>query len=464
MTIQRHRLVIVGGSDAGIAAGLRAQQLDPSIEPLVVVADAYPNFSICGLPFYLSGETPDWRDLAHRSRSDMKAAGLRFRLDHTATHIDADRHALTVRDPDGDEHMIGYDTLIVGTGAIPARPPIHGLDTPGVHVLHSMDHVFAVHDRITLPSTRTAIIVGAGYIGLELADAFSHRGLDVTVIEMLDQVLATVDAELAAPLHDTLTRHGVTVATGVTVHAIEPAGTHLRVVSDDDVNRTADIVVVAAGVRPNTELARTAGAALGDHGAIAVDRRMRSDVPDIYAAGDCVETWHALLEQPTYLPLGTTAHKQGRVAGANAAGSDTRYAGSLGSQAVKIFDRVVARTGLRPHEAAAHGYDPTTVDVTVDDHKAYYPGATPLRIRLTADADGLLLGAQLLGHIDAEVAKRCDLVATAIHRRLTVADLLDLDLTYTPPLSAPWDPVQQVAQEWEAQQPRGLAMTGSAPG
>lgn len=451
MTAEHNRLVIVGGSDAGIAAGLRARQLDPSIEPLVVVADAYPNFSICGLPFYLSGETPDWRDLAHRSRSDLEAAGLRFRLDHTASHIDADRHTLTVRDPDGDERVIGYDTLIVGTGAVPARPPIHGLDTPGVHVLHSMDHVFAVHDRITLPSTGTAIIVGAGYIGLELADAFSHRGLDVTVVEMLDQVLATVDTELATALQDTLTQHGVTVAIGVTVHAIEPAGTQLRVVSDDAVDRTTDIVVVAAGVRPNTELAQTAGAALGDHGAIAVDRRMRTDVPDVYAAGDCVETWHALLEQPTYLPLGTTAHKQGRVAGANATGSDTQYAGSLGSQAVKIFDRVVARTGLRPHEAAAPGYDPTTVDVTVDDHKAYYPGATPLRIRLTADAGGLVLGAQLLGHIDAEVAKRCDLIATAIHRRLSVADLLDLDLTYTPPLSAPWDPVQQVAQEWEAQ-------------
>jgi len=390
----------------------------------------------------------------------MKAAGLRFLLDHTAAQIDADRHALTVRDPDGDERAIGYDTLIVGTGAVPARPPIDGLDTPGVHVLHSMDNVFAVHDRITLPSTRRAIIVGAGYIGLELADAFSHRGLDVTVIEMLDQVLATIDTELAAPLQDTLTRHGVTVATGVTVHAIEPDGTQLRVISDDGGDRTADVVVVAAGVRPNTTLAQTAGAALGQRGAIVVDRHMRTDVPDIYAADDCVETWHPLLARPTYLPLGTTAHKQGRAAGANAAGSDTRYAGSLGSQAVKIFDRVVARTGLRPHEASTHGYKPCTVD----DHKAYYPGATPPRIHLTADADGLPLGAQLLAHTDAEVAKRCDVIATAIHHRLTVADLLDLDLTYTPPLSAPWDPVQQVAQEWQAQHPRGLAMTGSAPG
>lgn len=449
MTVEHHGLVIVGGSDAGIAAGMRAHELDPTIAPLLVVADAYPNFSICGLPFYLSGETPDWRDLAHRDRDDLERAGLQLRLDHLATEVNADARRLTVRDPDGVERVIGYDQLVIGTGAVPARPPIDGLDLPGVHVLHSMAHVFAVHDAITMPGVRHVAIVGAGYIGMELADAFRHRGLDVTVVEMADQVLTTVDAELATSLRDTLERHGVTVATGVTVGAIEADDARLRIISDDDERRTADVVVVAAGVRPDTELAATAGVTIGEHGAIVVDRRMRTGVDGVFAAGDCVQTWHALLEKPTYLPLGTTAHKQGRIAGANAAGQHAVYQGSLGSQAVKIFDAVVARTGLRPHEAAEHGLDARTVDVTVDDHKAYYPGATPLRIRLTAATDGRLLGAQLLGHVDAEVAKRCDVVATAIHQRLTVPELLDLDLTYTPPLSAPWDPVQQAAQAWE---------------
>ena len=452
MTHDRRRLVVVGGSDAGIAAGMRAHQLDRALAPLVVVADAYPNFSICGLPFYLSGETPDWRDLAHHSRDDLEAAGLQLRLNHAATRVNADNHTLDVRDPDGGTLVIGYEQLVIGTGAVPARPPIAGLDLDGVHVLHTMDHVLAVHADMTAASATRVLVVGAGYIGLELADAFTHRSLDVTVVEMLDQVLPTVDAELADELRATLEAHGVTVATGVTVEAIEPGGAGLRVSADDGTDRPADIVVVAAGVRPDTALAETAGVTLGINGAIIVDRRMRTDVPDVFAAGDCVETWHALLEQPTYLPLGTTAHKQGRVAGSNAAGHDATYAGSLGSQVVKIFDRVVARTGLRPQEAAEHGFDPRTVDVTTDDHKAYYPGATPLRIRLTGDADGQLLGAQLLGHRDAEVAKRCDIIATAIHQRLTVTDLLDLDLTYTPPLSAPWDPVQQAAQAWETTQ------------
>lgn len=453
MTTEHHRLAVVGGSDAGIAAGMRAHQLDPTLRPLVVVADAYPNFSICGLPFYLSGETPDWRDLAHRERTDLEAAGLQLRLNHTATAIDADGHTLDMRDADGSERTIGYDQLIVGTGAVPARPPIAGLDLPGVHVLHTMDQVFAVHRDITAAAPGRVVIVGAGYIGLELADAFTHRELDVTVVEMLNQVLPTVDVELADDLRATLNRHGVNVVTGVTVTAIEPDDAGLRVCTEDGADRRADVVVVAAGVRPDTALAETAGAALGSNGAIVVDRGMRTDVADVFAAGDCAETWHALLECPTYLPLGTTAHKQGRVAGANAAGDDARYAGSLGSQVVKIFDRVVARTGLRSHEAAEHGYDPSTVDVTIDDHKAYYPGATDLRIRLTGHSDGRLLGAQLLGHRNAEVAKRCDIIAAAIHQRLAVTDLLDLDLTYTPPLSAPWDPIQQAAHVWQSTQP-----------
>lgn len=332
---------------------------------------------------------------------------------------------------------------------MPARPPIDGLDLDGVHVLHTMGHVFDVHRDTTAAGTQHVLIVGAGYIGMELADVFTHRGLDVTVVEMRDQVLPTVDRQLAEELRATLERHGVTVATGVTVTAIERHAATLHVCADDGVTRPTDVVVIAAGVRPDTSLAETADIGLGSTGAIAVDREMRTDVPGIFAAGDCVETWHALLGQPTYLPLGTTAHKQGRIAGGNAAGHHATYAGSLGSQVVKLFDRVVARTGLLPHEAADHGYDPCTVDVTVDDHKAYYPGATPLRIRLTGDADGTLLGGQLLGHRDAEVAKRCDVIAAAIHQRLRVADLLDLDLTYTPPLSAPWDPIQQAAQAWE---------------
>ena len=224
----------------------------------------------------------------------------------------------------------------------------------------------------------------------------------------------------------------------------------LRVVGDRGFEEPADVVLVVVGVRPDVDLARTAGVELGERGAIRVDRGMRTNVPHVYAAGDCVHTWHHLTEHYTYMPLGTTSHKQGRVAGENAVGGRREYAGSLGTQVVKIFDLVAARTGLREHEAIAAGYEPFTIDRTFDDHKAYYPGATPLRIRLTGDAaSGRLLGAQLLGHYGAEVSKRVDIYATALHHHMTIDALADLDLSYTPPLSSPWDPTQMAALAWE---------------
>jgi len=214
--------------------------------------------------------------------------------------------------------------------------------------------------------------------------------------------------------------------------------------------RDTDLVLVAVGVRPDTALARTAGAELGVRGAVRVDRQMRTSVEGVYAAGDCAETWHRLIERPDYLPLGTTEHKQGRVAGEHAVGGQRTFAGSLGTQVVKVFDLAVARTGLRDHEARAAGFEPVTVETVVDDHKAYYPGATRMRLRVTGDRrDGRLLGAQILGSTQAQVAKRVDVYAAALAARITVDEVTDLDLSYTPPFSAPWDPVQAAAQRWQ---------------
>ena len=216
------------------------------------------------------------------------------------------------------------------------------------------------------------------------------------------------------------------------------------------------MVLVVVGVRPDTALAASAGATLGGRGAIAVDRGMRTNLPDVYAAGDCVVTYHRLLGE-TYLPLGTTAHKQGRVAGENALGGTREFAGSLGTQVVKIFDQAAARTGLRDHEATAAGYDPVTVQSEADDHKAYYPGSHRITMRFTGDrTTGRLLGVQLFGHRHAEIAKRIDIAATAIYHSMTVDGLSDLDLSYTPPLGSPWDAIQIGAQAWlrEASHPR----------
>ncbi len=453
-------LVMIGGSDAGISAALRARELDPGAEVSVVVADAYPNFSICGIPYYVSGEVTHWRNLAHRTTADLEATGMSLRLDTTARRIDVAGRKLLVTGPGGQEELLAYDKLVVGTGAVPVRPPIGGLDTlgpdDGVHLLHSMGDTFAVMRTLEETAPATAVIVGAGYIGLEMADALTIRGLQVIQMEQLPEVLPTVDPALGWHVHEQLATRGVEVLAGTTVRQITRAitgeGGRLRVDADaadgTPVSRLADTVLVVVGVRPGTALAADAGAALGVRGAIAVDRSMRTNLPDVYAAGDCVVTHHRLLGE-TYLPLGTTAHKQGRVAGENALGGTREFAGSLGTQVVKIFDQAAARTGLRDHEAAAAGYDPVTVPSEADDHKAYYPGSHRITMRFTGDrATGRLLGVQLFGHRHAEIAKRLDIAATAIFHSMTVDGLSDLDLSYTPPLGSPWDAIQMGAHAW----------------
>ena len=270
-------------------------------------------------------------------------------------------------------------------------------------------------------------------------------------------MLPTVDPELGALVHAELERNGVEVLTNTAVSAITRTDTGaLTVTASCDselISRTVDFVLVVVGVRPDTELAADAGAELGVKGAIVVDEAMRTNLPDIFAAGDCVHTHHRLLGI-TWLPLGTTAHKQGRVAGENALRGQAHFAGSLGTQVVKVFDVVAARTGLREHEALAanRGWTPVSSQSSPDDHKAYYPGATPVHIRITGDQhSGRLLGAQLVGHRSAEIAKRVDTYATALFHDMTVDSLSNLDLSYTPPLGSPWDATQMAAQTWARQ-------------
>jgi NADPH-dependent 2,4-dienoyl-CoA reductase/sulfur reductase-like enzyme len=453
-------LVMIGGSDAGISAALRARELDPGAEVTVVVADAYPNFSICGIPYYVSGEVTHWRNLAHRTTADLVATGMRLRLDSTARRIDVAGRKLLVTSADHVEEVISYDKLVIGTGAVPVRPPITGLNqmgpAEGVHLLHSMGDTFALMRTLEEAAPASAVIVGAGYIGLEMADALTTRGLHVTQMEQLPEVLPTVDPPLGASVHAQLTGHSVEVLTGTTVNRVSRADPgaagHVQVeatASDGSpVTRTADVVLVVVGVRPDSNLAAEAGADLSAKGAITVDSGMRTGLPDVFAAGDCVITHHRLLGE-TYLPLGTTAHKQGRVAGENALGGNRQFAGSLGTQVVKIFDQAAARTGLRDHEATGAGFDPVTVGSEADDHKAYYPGSHRVQMRVTGDrASGRLLGMQLFGHKNAEIAKRIDIAATAIFHSMTIDGLSDLDLSYTPPLGSPWEAVQMGAQAW----------------
>ncbi len=443
------RLVIVGGSDAGISAALRAREIDPGMDITVIVADRFPNFSICGLPFYLSGEIQDWRKLAHRTAEEIKRAGIDLLLEHRVETIDSASKTLTIDDPAGEMISLQYDKLILCTGAVSVQPRIQGIDLPGVFFLRWIDDSLALRRYLDEAKPVSAVIIGGGYIGMEMVDAFSFRKMNVTVIEYAETVMTTLDRELGKRIEQALEHHGVHVVTRTPVTSIEQVGSAMRVWGGDDFHADAGVVLVAAGARPNTALAVSAGVTIGDFGAIRVNRRMETDVPDIYAAGDCAENWNRLTGRYGYMPLGTTAHKQGRVAGGNAAGSHTEYQGSLGTQAVKIFDLVTARTGLRDVEAKAAGLDPLTVELECWDHKEYYPGAKKLTLRVTGErSTKRLLGVQILGHHGAEISKRVDIVATALFNGMKMNELSDLDLSYTPPLSSPWDPLQLAAQEW----------------
>jgi NADPH-dependent 2,4-dienoyl-CoA reductase/sulfur reductase-like enzyme len=452
-------LIAIGGSDAGISAALRARELDPSTDVTVVVADEYPNFSICGIPYYFTGEVQPWQSLAHRTAADLEATGMNVRLNTAATAIDVAGRRLTVSTADGGTEQLPYDELIVCTGALPSHAGIAGLDAlgpeDGVHVIHSMGDTFALDRFLDERQPASAVIVGAGYVGLEMAEAFTVRGLRVTQLQRGPEVLSTLDPELGALVHEELTAHGVDVVTDTTVTGVAKTGGGLTVTGVRDgaaFEQTADLVLVVVGVRPNTSLLERAGATLGVGNAVVVDECMRTGLPGVWAAGDGVITHHRLVG-PTYLPLGTTAHKQGRIAGENALGGDRRFAGSVGTQVVKIFDLVAARTGLRDQDAIAAGFTAMTVDAAADDHKKYYPGAHPIHFRITADnSDGRLLGAQLVGRRGTEVAKRVDTYATALFAGLTVEQVSELDLSYTPPLGSPWDAVQVATQAWSAAQ------------
>jgi NADPH-dependent 2,4-dienoyl-CoA reductase/sulfur reductase-like enzyme len=455
------RLVAIGGSDAGIQAALRARELDPSAEVTVILADAYPNYSICGIPYYVSGDVPDWHNLAHRTIAELETTGMTLRLDTVARQIDPDSHRVRLGAGDGGQGLLEYDALVLATGALPVTPPIAGLDhlgpREGVHLLHSMGDTFALMRTLEQQDIRRAVIIGAGYVGLEMAEALVGRGVAMTQVEQLAEVLSTVDPELGALVRTELQMHGVEVSCDTRVDAIqkcEPASEYSLVVSasgpdNDPLRFPADLVLVSVGVRPDTRLAADAGAELGTSGAIVVDRQMRTNLPDVLAAGDCAITHHRL-SGISYLPLGTTAHKQGRIAGENALGGARDFAGSLGTQVVKVFDLVAARTGLRDTEAGAAGFDPVTVPGEADGHKAYYPGSRKIAMRYTGDRrTGQLLGVQLVGHLRSEIAKRIDIPATAIFNRMTVDALSDLDLSYTPPLGSPWDALQTGAQTWQ---------------
>ncbi|WP_028455743.1 FAD-dependent oxidoreductase [Chitinilyticum litopenaei] len=438
---QAQRIIIVGGVAGGASAAARARRLSESASITVFERGPYVSFANCGLPYHLGGEITE-RDalLLHTPESLSARFGIEVRVNHEVLAIDRVRKTVRVLDRlSGETGEEAYDALILAPGAAPIRPPLPGLDDARVFTLRNLpdlDRLMAALD----PEIRTLSVVGAGFIGLETVEALRQRGLNVHLIERSPQVLAPLDAEMTAPLVATLRAHGVALHLGETLQRIETAGESLQLRLESGASIASDLVVLAIGVRPETALAREAGLELGETGGVWVDEQMRTSDPAIYAVGDVIEVRHVVDGRPVLLPLAGPANHQGRIAADAIFGRASTYRGSQGTAICKVFEQTAASTGLNEKALQAAGIAYRKLYLHAGDHAGYYPGATPVSLKiLFATESARLLGAQAVG--EKGVDKRIDVLAVALQAGLTVDDLAEMELAYAPPYGSAKDVV-----------------------
>lgn len=440
------RFVIIGADAAGMSAAAEARRADPALEIVAFDRGGFASYSQCGLPYLLGGVVAERRSLIARSVEEFAQRGIAVRLGHEVLAIDPAVRSLRVRDlASGAERDEPYDALLIATGAAPRRLDLPGLGLAGVFKLDVMEHAIAIQEFMERERPRRAVIVGGGYIGLELAENLRRIGMEVRLVQRGPQLFTSADLEMTQPINAELARNGIDLSLSDSVlEACEGHEGRLACVQTSQGQVETDMLVLAVGVEPCAELARAAGARLGAAGAIGVDERLRTSLPDVYAAGDCAEHYHRVLGRPAWVPLGTTANKQGRIAGRNVAGGDERFAGIVGSAITRVFELEVGRTGLSEREARAAGLSCAAVTLESTDRAGYMPGARQLSVKLVAErGSGRLLGGQLVGY--GGVDKRVDVLATALYAGLTVEDLTRLDLEYAPPFNSVWDPIQAAA-------------------
>jgi NADPH-dependent 2,4-dienoyl-CoA reductase/sulfur reductase-like enzyme len=431
------RLVVIGGGAAGMSAASAARRVSPGIEVVVCEAGEYAAYGMCGIPYYLAGLVADAESLlAYPTEEFTGRRGIDLRLRTRVTAIDPAARKLQVSS-DGEAGVLGYDALVVATGADPVRPPVPGIGHDRVFTVRSLDEAIKLKLLLDGGLVGRAIVVGAGYIGLETAEALVAAGAEVEVIEALPQVLAGFDEPAASLAADELARHA-RLRLGSRLDEVRGGYGGVTAIVDGTPEQ-ADLVILATGVRPATRLLTEAGAEHLPDGSIVVDKTLRTSLPGIFAAGDCVALPHLVLGRPSWVPLGPAANKTGRVAGTVAAGGTSSFAGIVGTAVVKVFGLEVARTGLSLTDARSAGLDAIAADVTSRSRAKYYPGGSPLQVRLVHAPDGRLLGAQMVGREGA--AKRIDVLATALHAGFGIDDLAALDLSYAPPFAPVYDPV-----------------------
>jgi len=442
------RVLVVGGVAAGMSAASQIRRRSPKTRVTVYERGDFISYGACGMPYNIEDPERDIEDLVVLTAEHArKKRGIDLKLRHEATALDLENRTLTVVDHDhGKESSETFDALVIATGARAVRLPLDGFDLPGVHVLRDLGDGRAIKDALK-DKPKRAVIVGAGYIGMEMAHVLTERGLSVTVLEKLPQLLPEWHEETVAVVMEKLENRGVEFHTGVAVTGAE-AGSDGRVaaVHTDGGHFEADLVLVAAGIRPNVELASAGGIRIGETGAIWVNQQQQSSHEAVWAAGDCAEAYHRVLRRNAWIPLGTTANKQGRIAGANVVGADQQFRGIVGTCGFVVFDLEVARSGLGQGEAREEGFDPVAVTIRQRSRAHGYAGGVPIQVLLIADREtGLLLGGEIVGTEGA--ALRINTLATALAAHMTVADLQSLDLVYAPPFASVWDPVLVAANQ-----------------
>ncbi|HEX8286329.1 MAG TPA: FAD-dependent oxidoreductase [Pyrinomonadaceae bacterium] len=440
-------LVIVGGVAAGLAAAMEARRAAPDLPVTVFERTGDISYGSCGLPYVVAGLIPDADALVlHTPEYFRERHQIEVRTNCEALELLPSKSVVRVRGRGGEESEVGYDSLVLATGAAAVCPPLPGRELEGVFVLRHLRDGRRLLRFITEARPRAAVVVGAGYIGLEMAEAFVARGLRVTLVESSEKVMGALGGSARERVAEELRAHGVEVTFGERVTGFEGGGRVARVLTDAGRAIDADVVSVGVGVRPEVALAVAAGIEVGESGAVLTDERQRTSAPGVYAAGDCCEVLHRVSGRRVWHPLGQPAVRQGWVAGANAAGdssAEARYAGVVGTNVVKVFGLEAARTGLSLEEALEAGFDAAETEGEAHSRAGYYPGGSKILTRLVTDARGRLLGAEMVGR--EGVAHRIDVYAAALHAGLKVEDVERLDLAYAPPFAPTIDPVIRAA-------------------
>jgi NADPH-dependent 2,4-dienoyl-CoA reductase/sulfur reductase-like enzyme len=445
------RLVVIGGDAAGMSAASQARRLKGPDELEIVAFERghFSSFSACGIPYWVGGDVPERDDLIARTPAEHRERGIELRMRTEVTEIDAPGGRVRSRDLEtGAESWTGFDKLVIATGARPVRPALPSIDAPGVHGVQTLDDGQALLDTLARTSGRRAVVMGAGYIGVEMAEAMLKRGYEVTVLNRGEQPMATLDPDMGRLVHEAMDWIGITTVNGAGVTKILTGSDgRVRAVATENAEYPADVVVLGIGVEPETTLARAAGLPLGAYGGLLTDLAMRvRGYENIWAGGDCVEVLDLVSGRERHIALGTHANKHGQIIGANAGGGYATFPGVVGTAVSKVCDLEIARTGLREKDAREVGLQYVTATIESTNSAGYYPGAALMTVKMLAERrTGRLLGVQIVGREGS--AKRVDIAAVALTAGMTVEQMTALDLGYAPPFSPVWDPVQVAARK-----------------